>query len=213
MSLLPSRTRGRCQLGAAILIGACALYALTRPVPSARAAASPPPAQLVVTQAAAPIVTPAEWPTVWQLLANVDETTDAEAAPPTTVEPPTEAPPDDLSLLNEAIVSGDVEVVRAMIATGFPVNADPGTGRAPLDVALEGVRVGSAASKQIVELLVSHGAVPTQHHRRFPSRLPRTRDPIVAPRVVDLNVERDDADTDVAVEAPTDERVDRDITF
>jgi len=91
--------------------------------------------------------------------ANAEEPTrEPTAAAPAPNTPP---PPDDLELLNEAIASGDLDVVRAMIATGFPVNTDTDTSGAldPLAVAREHAKSGDAKALEIVAFLEAHGAV------------------------------------------------------
>lgn len=92
--------------------------------------------------------------TAFQLLAASEPESESELPPPH-IEP-AEPPPDDVALLNEAITAGDLDVVMAMIATGFPVNTDDG--REPLAVARDRAIYGDVVAAQILALLQQHGA-------------------------------------------------------
>jgi len=100
-------------------------------------------------------------PTPPQLLAASEPANDEPASTePASAElaMPVEPPPDDVELLNEAIAAGDLEVVKSMIASGFPVNTDDTELREPLAVARDRAGDGDATSAKIVALLEQHGA-------------------------------------------------------
>lgn len=100
--------------------------------------------------------TPVLRATPWQLLAASEPTTVEPEAPPPEPPPPLK---DDVELLDEAIADGDLEVVRAMIASGFPVNTDNSELRDPLAVARDKARDGNATAAKIVALLEEQGAI------------------------------------------------------